>query len=102
MKVKGNTLKARMAFVKERFGAEKWEKVMATLRPEDQNLLRDSVVNVGWYDFALGERLDRAIATVIGWYKEALAMLGATGVVILEETCRARGGEACRYRVSWK
>jgi predicted hydrocarbon binding protein len=39
--------------------------------------------------------------TVVGWYKEALEMCGATDVEIVEESCRARGGEACRYRVGW-
>ena len=40
--------------------------------------------------------------TVIGWYKEALRMCGAKSVEIVEETCRARGGDCCRYRISWK
>jgi uncharacterized protein (TIGR02265 family) len=183
MKVKGNILKARIAFVKERFGQTSWEKVLASLPQGDQDLLRASVVNVGWYDFEIGERLDKAIvtvvgggdtrvfeemgrasarenlttvhsnfleprdpqkfmakapmiyrfyydtghrtweptgptsgvlttfdsetfstsdcATVIGWHKEALAMLGAKNVVMIEETCRARGGEFCRYLLSW-
>lgn len=39
--------------------------------------------------------------TVVGWYKQALVMCGATGVRIVEEECRARGGTACRYRISW-
>jgi len=39
--------------------------------------------------------------TVIGWYKEGLEMCGATGVQINEETCRARGDDVCRYRLSW-
>jgi uncharacterized protein (TIGR02265 family) len=39
--------------------------------------------------------------TVIGWYRKALEMCGATGVRITEEECRARGGAVCRYRVSW-
>ena len=39
--------------------------------------------------------------TVIGWYKEALEMCGANQVEMVEETCRARGGEVCRYRISW-
>jgi Protein of unknown function (DUF2378) len=39
--------------------------------------------------------------TIVGWYKKALEMCGATGVRIVEEACRARGGSACRYRVSW-
>lgn len=39
--------------------------------------------------------------TVIGWYRKALEMCGATNVVIHEEECRATGGSVCRYRVSW-
>ncbi len=39
--------------------------------------------------------------TVIGWYKEALRMCGARDVKIVEETCRAKGGEVCRYNVAW-
>jgi hypothetical protein len=39
--------------------------------------------------------------TVIGWYKEAIKMCGATEVSIIEETCRARGGPYCRYRIEW-
>jgi hypothetical protein len=40
-------------------------------------------------------------ATVVGWYKEALAMCGARNVEIVEEECRSRGGMVCRYRVTW-
>jgi len=182
MQVKGNILKARIAFVKERFGEPAWDRVVRTLAPEDRQQL-SGVVNVAWYPFDLGRRLDDAIvavlgggmttvfeemgrasarenlttvhrsfleprdpatfmqkapmiyrfyydtghrtweptgptsglmttheadthsvpdcATVVGWYKEALAMLGAKDVFIVEEACRARGDEACRYRVSW-
>ena len=39
--------------------------------------------------------------TVIGWYKRALEMCGATNPRITEDECRARGGNVCRYRVSW-
>jgi hypothetical protein len=39
--------------------------------------------------------------TVIGWYRKALEMCGVSGVRILEEECRARGGLVCRYRVTW-
>jgi uncharacterized protein (TIGR02265 family) len=183
MKVKGNILKARIAFVKERFGQASLEKVLASLPQSDQDLLIRAVVSAGWYDFALGERLDNAIvsvlgggdtrifeemgrasarenlagvhshfleprdpqkfmakapmvyrlyydtghrtweptgptsgilttfesetfstpdcATVIGWHKEALRMVGAKNVQMVEETCRARGDEVCRYKVSW-
>lgn len=40
--------------------------------------------------------------TVIGWYKEALKMCGATAVEIEEEQCRARGDDVCRYRIRWQ
>jgi uncharacterized protein (TIGR02265 family) len=39
--------------------------------------------------------------TVIGWHRKALEMCGVTRVDIVEEECRARGGEVCRYRISW-
>jgi uncharacterized protein (TIGR02265 family) len=39
--------------------------------------------------------------TVIGWYRKALEMCGATGVRVVEEECRARGATACKYRISW-
>jgi uncharacterized protein (TIGR02265 family) len=40
--------------------------------------------------------------TVIGWYKKALEMCGAKNPRIYEEECRASGGSACRYRVTWQ
>jgi uncharacterized protein (TIGR02265 family) len=40
--------------------------------------------------------------TVIGWYKEALRMCGAKNVMVIEDSCRARGGEFCRYQFSWE
>ena len=39
--------------------------------------------------------------TVIGWHAKALRMCGATEVSVVEEECRARGGQLCRYRVRW-
>ena len=39
--------------------------------------------------------------TVIGWYKEALVMCGATSVEMTEEACRSDGSPACRYLISW-
>lgn len=39
--------------------------------------------------------------TVIGWHRRALEMCGASDVEIVEEECRARGGDVCRYRVTW-
>jgi uncharacterized protein (TIGR02265 family) len=39
--------------------------------------------------------------TVIGWYRQALEMCGATQVAIDEVACRARGAEFCRYELRW-
>ncbi len=39
--------------------------------------------------------------TVIGWYRRALEICGAVDPVVVEEECRATGGESCRYRISW-
>ena len=40
--------------------------------------------------------------TVNGWYKRALEMCGAKNPRIVEDKCRARGDEVCKYRVSWQ
>jgi uncharacterized protein (TIGR02265 family) len=40
--------------------------------------------------------------TVIGWYRKALELCGARNVRIVEEQCRASGGDVCRYRVTWQ
>ena len=39
--------------------------------------------------------------TVVGWYRRALAMCGAQAPRVVEEECRAIGGEVCRYRLTW-
>lgn len=39
--------------------------------------------------------------TVAGWYRKALEMCGARAPRVVEEECRATGGQVCRYRVSW-
>jgi hypothetical protein len=183
MKVKGNIVKAREAFVNENFGDDAWERVLDSLPDEDQRILRGIVTNTAWFEFDMAKRLDDAIVaslgrgrievfedigrasaianlttvhkrllelgnpqafmekadliyhfyydkgyrtyeatgassgvlttheaetysqmdclTVIGWYRQALEMCGATGVEIVEETCRALGGDVCRYVVSW-
>ena len=39
--------------------------------------------------------------TVVGWYRKALEMCGVRRPTVVEEECRARGGQVCRYRVRW-
>lgn len=40
--------------------------------------------------------------TVVGWYRKALEMCGVGGATVVEEECRAKGGNVCRYRVRWE
>lgn len=40
-------------------------------------------------------------ATVVGWHRRALEMCGAREPKVVEVECRGRGGEVCRYRLSW-
>jgi uncharacterized protein (TIGR02265 family) len=39
--------------------------------------------------------------TVVGWHRRALELCGALAVKVVEEECRARGAQVCRYRLSW-
>ena len=39
--------------------------------------------------------------TVVGWHRKALEMCGVAEVSIREESCRASGADACRYRFRW-
>ncbi|MEW6758728.1 MAG: DUF2378 family protein [Acidobacteriota bacterium] len=183
MRIKGNVLIARRAFVEKHFGAEGWRKVMEALPPHDREAFGEGITAMLWYPFALGRNLDDAIVrvlgrgnesvfeeigaesaranltgvhkdfltpgdpqafmanmptvyrfyydtgrraheatgptscvlttydadsfsavdclTVVGWLKEGLRMCGASNPAVVEETCRARGGDCCRYRVRW-
>jgi hypothetical protein len=66
MKIKGFILNSRKEFVKEHFGKDGWEKVLAALSTEDQERLASAVLKALWYDFAVGERLDQAIMNELG------------------------------------
>lgn len=39
--------------------------------------------------------------TVVGWYRQALAMCGVAGARISDVECRATGGRVCRYLIEW-
>ena len=39
--------------------------------------------------------------TIVGWHRRALELCGASDVKVVEEECRSRGGNVCRYRLSW-
>ena len=40
--------------------------------------------------------------TVVGWYRKALEMCGASEVRVTEAECRAKGGAVCRYLIEWR
>jgi uncharacterized protein (TIGR02265 family) len=180
--VKGAILKSRLAFVEEHAGKDGLARVLESLPPDDQRLLR-IVFTSNWYPFDLGRRLDDAIVevlgngradyfeqlgaasarknlatlhagyltpgdphaflakapaiygayyesgrreyektsersarlttydaetfsapdclTVVGWYREALAMCDVKNARVVETECRAKGGTCCRYEISW-
>ncbi len=126
-KIKGSVLKSRLAFVENEFGRDGLEKVMEALDPEDRQTL-NQILPVSWLDFEVGKRLDDAIAKVLGGGRsevfERLGVASADANVktvhaaslspgdpnaflakaprIVEDECRALGGEVCRYRVSWQ
>lgn len=184
MKIKGFILHSRKEFVEENFGKDGWKKVLNALTQDDQRILGEFILTTNWYDFSVGDRLDKAIVavlgnestnvfedigaksaqrnltgihssflekgnpqafmektpiiykfyydvgrreykktgensgvmttweaetfsapdclTVVGWYKEALAMCGATGVEVNETRCRAAGDPCCEYQVNWE
>ncbi len=65
-RIKGTILQSRKAFVSERFGADGLERVLASMKPDDQELLRGMVLPLSWYDAGTCIRFDEAIIKVIG------------------------------------
>jgi uncharacterized protein (TIGR02265 family) len=63
--VKGAVLKSRLAFVERHSGKPAVERVLATLPPDVQRILR-MLFTSNWYPFDIGKALDEAIVTVLG------------------------------------
>ncbi len=63
--VKGAVLKSRLGFVERHFGKPAVERVLATLPPDVQRILR-MLFTSNWYPFDIGKALDDAIVTVLG------------------------------------
>ena len=57
---------SRKEFVAENFGEDGWNRVVASLSKEDQTLLDEIILTAKWYPFEVGERLDKAIAEILG------------------------------------
>jgi uncharacterized protein (TIGR02265 family) len=66
MQIRGSILHTRIHYVKTHFGTGAWQRILDTLSKEDQDILKGIVLHVGWYAFALGERLDQAIVNILG------------------------------------
>ena len=61
MQIKGGLLRARFLYVALNHGPEVWERVQARLSESDRQSLADIDID-DWYDLALLDRLDQAIA----------------------------------------
>jgi hypothetical protein len=66
MRVKGNVILARKAFVEKHFGADAWAGVLRALPADDQAVLSGVILNIRWFPFDLGARLDAAIVQTLG------------------------------------
>jgi len=68
--IKGTVLDARKQFVRERFGDEALDRILASMPAEDQRILRGVVVPVGWYPSTAFLHFDEAIIATIGGESE--------------------------------
>ncbi len=64
--IKGALIAARRAFVVESFGQDAWESLLATLDPEEREVLQGLVLAINWYPLELATRLEHAIVRVLG------------------------------------
>jgi hypothetical protein len=74
--LKGTVLLSRLSFIKTRL-PRGGERVLGRLPPEDRATLRGIVLPTSWYEFALCERLDRAIVEELGRGEDGYRDLGA-------------------------
>ena len=64
-KVKGTKIKSKLAFLEQEYGASIVERVLDSIEPGNRSSL-SSVVDLGWYEISLFERLLGAIVDVVG------------------------------------
>jgi uncharacterized protein (TIGR02265 family) len=65
MQIKGSILRARLAFVEDHSAKAGLTRVLARMSEADRAELAN-VLATSWYEFALGERLDKAIVEELG------------------------------------
>jgi hypothetical protein len=66
VKIKGNVLLARIAFVKTHFGDDGFQKLLGSFPPPERALYGGTIARAGWYPFETGRVLDDAIVRVLG------------------------------------
>src|SRR5258705_10321337 len=81
-RIKGFVLTSRINFVRERFGDEAWDKVVAALPREDAEKLGGVILPSSWFPVELEARLDDAVIRVIGGKsEEAFRELGRQSAI---------------------
>jgi uncharacterized protein (TIGR02265 family) len=75
--IKGTVLQSRLALLERRVGRAGKDRVIGRLPPDDKKRLAGVVMPIAWYPFALGERLDQAIAWELGQGPLVFRALGA-------------------------
>lgn len=95
--VKGGKISSKLAFVKEIYGPEVLQKVIASLPQPDQLQLK-LVLDTGWYDFDLYRRVNEAVCKIaaggdptvyerMGWHS-AESAFGKTYKVFLAKNVK--------------
>ena len=71
-------MKARRTFVEKHFARGAWERVLAVQPADDLRSAQGVLTPSAWFPFEMGERLDKAIAEVLGGGKtEIFEQIGA-------------------------
>ncbi|HYL99469.1 MAG TPA: hypothetical protein VEZ90_10980, partial [Blastocatellia bacterium] len=82
-RVKGGKISSKLSFVKDNYGPEMVEHVLASLSKADQSDLK-LILDTGWYDFELYRRVNEAVCSVaaggdqsvyvkMGWHSAEVA-----------------------------
>ena len=75
--LKGTGFKSEILYIKKRFGEEMQDRIVSTLPPEDQKLLKGAILLDRWYPAAVLERYRQAV--VAQFKDEGLAIMEAMG-----------------------
>ncbi len=81
--IKGTAIKARVDYLRARFGEKGLARVVEALSPEHRSYLRDDVIISSWYPFSLSEDIMSCAERILGNNDGAL--------------CREVGAASCRF-----